>query len=71
MTNTEMHDTIHRATMLAYEIGVKEGRKQENTRLWKAIDLNSTFNDLGDFIYLNDLKDALEEVSYEKASQVS
>lgn len=65
MTNTEMQDTIHRATMLAYEIGLKEGKKQESERFWRAIDLNSTGNEHGELIYLSDLKDALEELANE------
>ena len=65
MTNTEMQDTIHRATMLAYEIGIKEGKKQESERFWRAIDLNHTGNEHGDYIYLSDLKDALEELANE------
>jgi hypothetical protein len=71
MTNTEMQDTIHRATMLAYEIGIKEGKKLQAELFWKAVDLNSTSNEIGDLIYLEDLKDALKELTDEKASKVS
>lgn len=71
MTNTEMQDTIHRATMLAYEIGIKEGKKLQSELFWKAVDLNSTSNEIGDLIYLEDLKDALKELTDEKASKVS
>jgi hypothetical protein len=65
MTNTEISDTIHRATMVAYEIGIKEGRKLEKELFWKAIDLNHTSNDIGEYIYLDDLKDALRELNGE------
>ena len=72
MNNTEMSDTIYRATMVAYEVGIKEGRTQgrklEREHLLKALDLNSTFNDIGDFIYLDDLKDGLEEIKNVKVS---
>jgi hypothetical protein len=54
--------------MAAFETGIKEGRRLEAERFWKAIDLNSTFNEIGDFIYLNDLKDGLEEIQNVKVS---
>jgi hypothetical protein len=54
--------------MAAFEAGVKEGRRLEAEAFWKAIDLNSTFNEIGDFVYLNDLKDGLEEIQNVKVS---
>ena len=68
MTNSEFQETIHKACMAAYETGVREGRRLEAEVFWKAIDLNSTFNEIGDFIYLNDLKDGLEEIQNVKVS---
>jgi hypothetical protein len=68
MTNSEFQETIHKACMAAFEAGVKEGRRLEAERFWKAIDLNSTFNEIGDFVYLNDLKDGLEEIQNVKVS---
>jgi len=68
MTNSEFQETIHKACMAAFKTGVKEGRRLEAERFWKAIDLNSTFNDIGDFIYLDDLKDGLEEIKNVKVS---
>ncbi len=69
MTSEQMQDTIHRATMVAYEIGIKEGRKLERQQFWKAIDLNHTSNDIGEYIYLSDLKDALRELNGEVLSK--
>ncbi len=69
MNNEQMSDTIHRATMVAYEIGIKEGRKLEREQFWKAIDLNHTSNDIGEYIYLSDLKDALRELNGEVLSK--
>lgn len=69
MNNQEMSDTIHRATMVAYEIGIKEGRKLEQELFWKAIDLNHTSNNIGEYIYLDDLKDALRELNGEVLSK--
>jgi hypothetical protein len=69
MSNEEIHDTIHRATMIAYETGIREGRKLENELFWKAIDLNHTSNDIGEYIYLDDLKDALRELNGEVLSK--
>jgi hypothetical protein len=68
MTNSEFQETIHKACMAAFEAGVKEGRRLEAEAFWKAIDLNSTFNEIGDFVYLNDLKDGLEEIQNVKVS---
>lgn len=69
--SNELNMTIHRATMLAYEVGLKEGRKAERDHFWKAIDLNSTSNDIGEYIYLNDLKDALKEIDETKDNKVA
>ena len=42
--------------------GYEVGRQAERDYFWKAIDLNATSNQHGDFIYLADLKDAIEEL---------
>ena len=66
MTNSEFQETIHKACMAAYKTGVREGRRLENEFFWKALDLNSTGSEFGDLIYINDLKDALEELANEE-----
>jgi len=74
MNNTEMSDTIYRATMVAYQVGLKEGqtqgRKAEREHLLKALDLNSTFNDIGRYVYLDDFMDGLRELD-EQETRVS
>jgi len=65
MTNSEFQETIHKACMAAFETGVKEGRRLEAERFWKAIDLNSTGNQIGEYIYLEDLRDGLKELQNE------
>jgi len=69
-----MSDTIYRATMVAYEVGIKEGRTQgrklEREHLLKALDLNSTFNDIGRYVYLDDFMDGLRELD-EQETRVS
>lgn len=65
MTNSEFQETIHKACMAAFETGVKEGRRLEAEHFWKAIDLNSTGNQIGEFIYLEDLRDGLKELQNE------
>jgi len=74
MNNTEMSDTIYRATMVAYQAGLKEGetqgRKAEREHLLKALDLNSTFNDIGRYVYLDDFADGLRELD-EQETRVS
>jgi hypothetical protein len=56
--------------MVAYEVGIKEGRKQgresEREFLLRAVDLNATSNDIGRFIYLDDLNDAIRELDAER-----
>jgi hypothetical protein len=56
--------------MVAYEIGIKEGKKQgresEREFLLRAVDLNATSNDIGRFIYLDDLNDAIRELDAER-----
>lgn len=61
---SEINEAIHKACMLAFEAG----REAERIRFWKAIDLNKTFDDIDEFIYLRDLKDALEELNAKAAS---
>ena len=74
MSNAEISDTIYRATMVAYEVGIKEGRTQgrkaEREHLLKALDLNSTFNDIGRYVYLDDFMDGLRELD-EQETRVS
>lgn len=74
MNNEQMSDTIYRATMVAYQAGLKEGetqgRKAEREHLLKALDLNSTFNDIGRYVYLDDFMDGLRELD-EQETRVS
>jgi hypothetical protein len=60
--------------MVAYEVGIKEGRRQgrklERKHLLEALDLNSTFNDIGRYVYLDDLMDGLRELD-EQETRVS
>ena len=74
MNNEQMSDTIYRATMVAYQAGLKEGetqgRKAEREHLLKALDLNSTFNDIGRYVYLDDFTDGLRELD-EQETRVS
>lgn len=44
------------------EQGIREGRQVERDLFWRAVDLNATSNHIGEFIYLADLKDAIEEL---------
>jgi hypothetical protein len=71
MNNTEISDTIHRATMVAYEVGLKEGqtqgRKAEREHLLKALDLNATSNDIGRYVYLDDFMDGIRELDEQEA----
>ncbi len=71
MTSEQMQDTIHRATMVAYEVGLKEGRTQgrkaEREHLLKALDLNATSNDIGRYVYLEDLMDGIRELDEQEA----
>lgn len=68
MSDPTTNEAIYRASMIAYQSGVAEGRKLEANRFWRAIDLNSIFNDIGDYIYLEDLRDALKELENERNS---
>ena len=68
MTNSEFQETIHKACMAAYETGVREGRRLEAEVFWKAIDLHHTGNQHGDYIYLSDLREALEGIQNVKVS---
>lgn len=57
-TQSEFHESIHRALTVAFQAG----RQAERDFFWRAVDLNATSNHLGEFIYLADLKDAIEEL---------
>lgn len=65
--SNELQEAIHRSAMLAFEAG----RRAEREHFWKAIDLNHTSNDIGEYIYLNDLKDALKELDETEANKVA
>ena len=58
MTDNQLQEAIHKSAVVAYEAG----RRAERQLFWRAIDLNHTSNDIGDYIYLDDLKHALEEL---------
>ena len=66
-TDAKFHEAIHNAIMVAFEAG----RKAEREKFWKAINLNKTFNEIDEFIYIPDLKDGLEEVENEREARVS
>lgn len=70
LSREELHETIHRASMVAYEAGKLEGRRVERKLFEKAIDLNSTSNEIGRYIYLDDLEDGLRELN-EQETKVS
>jgi hypothetical protein len=65
--NNELQGVIHRSAVIAYEAG----RRAERQHFWKAIDLNHTSNDIGEYIYLNDLKDALKELDEAENNKVA
>ena len=39
------------------------GRNYENKLIWEAVDMCSTFNEHGDFVYLDDLKENIEQLN--------
>lgn len=66
MTNSEMQDTIHKTTVVAYWVGIKEGRKRERAAILKALDWKAEANQNGQYFYLSDLEDLLKELDAEE-----
>ncbi len=66
MTNSEFQDTIHKTTVLAYWVGIKEGRKRERAAILKALDWKAEGNQHGQYFYLSDLEDLLKEIDAEE-----
>jgi hypothetical protein len=62
MNNSELQDTIHKTTVVAYWVGIKEGRKRERAAILKALDWKAEANQHGQYFYLSDLPDLLEEL---------
>ena len=53
---SDLHDLIARASVLAYQ----QGRKDERINILKLANEASVSNDIGDYVYLNDLNDYIE-----------
>lgn len=66
MTNSEMQDTIHKTSVIAYWVGIKEGRKRERAAILKALDWKAEANQHGQYFYLSDLEDLLKELDAEE-----
>jgi hypothetical protein len=66
MTNSEFQETIHKTTVLAYWVGIKEGRKRERAAILKALDWKAEANQHGQYFYLSDLEDLLKELDAEE-----
>jgi hypothetical protein len=55
-----MNEQLQESIALAIKRAFDAGRKYENNLIWKAIDLCSTGNQHGDYVYLDDLKEHVE-----------
>lgn len=66
----ELQEIIVKASITAfntgYRSGLAAGQAAERKFLERAIDLNATSNEIGEFVYLSDLKDAIEELDAER-----
>lgn len=62
----ELQEIIAKQAVLAFNQGYEAGRRAERAFLDRALDLNATSNEIGDYVYLNDLKDAIEELDAER-----
>lgn len=56
-----MNDQLQESIALAVKRAFDAGRRYQTNLVWQAIDRASTFNEIGDFIYLDDLKFELQE----------
>ena len=56
-----MNDQLQESIALAVKRAFDAGRRYENNLVWQAIDRASTGNEIGDFVYLDDLKFELQE----------
>lgn len=54
---SDLHELIARASVLAYQ----QGRKDERINILKLADEASVSNHIGDYVYLTDLNDYIEE----------
>lgn len=66
MTNSEFQETIHKTSVIAYWVGIKEGRKRERAAILKALDWKAEANQHGQYFYLSDLEDLLKELDAEE-----
>lgn len=62
---SDINGLIHINAMLAFD----QGRKAERALIFKAIDMCTTSNKIGDFVYIKDLIEHLEEVSAEVSTK--
>ena len=54
---SDLHELIARASVLAYQ----QGRKDERINILKLANEASTENHIGEFVYLDDLNDYIDE----------
>jgi hypothetical protein len=62
---SDLQDLIHRQAVISYE----QGARTERLRILKLAKEASMTNDTGDYVYLSDLQDYIEEADNDKASK--
>ena len=63
---SDLQEIIAKQAVLAFNQGYEAGRSAERDFFKRALDLNVTSNEIGEFVYLSDLKDAIEELDAER-----
>jgi len=62
MKSSEFQDTIYKASIVAYSVGIREGRKRERAAILKALDWKADADQIGQYFYLSDLEFLLKEI---------
>ena len=66
----ELQEVIVKSSITAFNAGFRSGlaagKAAEREHLKRAIDLNATSDHIGEFVYLSDLQDAIEELDAER-----
>jgi hypothetical protein len=64
-----MNEQLMESISLAIKRAFDSGRKYENQLIWEAVDWCSTGNEHGDFVYLDDLKEHIDELNEKRKAE--
>lgn len=61
---SELNDLIARSSALAFRSGLDTGRREEQKRVFRILDELAMTNKVGEYAYISDIKEYIEDEEY-------